>query len=678
MAVAIRNGNRRSFKIILVFALLFSMIPFSPLAVTPVHAEVSADPDSEIVYIDSSGFIRVLDYLQTGNNPKVDWASPTGGWSDFALGDVNNDGDVEIIAIKSENNVGTLTVFDPVAAEGSVDKTPNGIPWATLYTRTGIPGELKLVATGRLDPNLPGAHIIYIYQEDSVNQRAVVLKPAIPQPDGRQWAEHYTRRFNEHWDQISVGNVDGVDADEIALVDKDQGRISVFRSDSQSGAILKDTSSSKPWRATTIAQFDGGSKKEVIGIRKVDPPLASFFVFKYKDGDNFDESNTEAFSPEPSFAFPADIQNDGKDEIVMLRSVSGSSVRMIVRADNQSSVPSELEQPLDSDNGYRVGDGGDVDGDGKEEIVIMRDNNIRIYTQPERNATFSNFGEQTNSRSIHIGDLDKIGFVNGPQFGLSQSTVEDTLEISATGSQRNLELRNVTDNTPISFKLEVENGVSWFDINPKFSNTPKLLTYQFNAIGLAPGDYATRVKITSDTQNVVNQPIYIEVKLTVTAANIDPRPTSVSFSYPASQAPDSLSQNVSVFGTDGVKLSASVAPVPAVSAALAALRGEVRTGARQANGDLLLRDDLGNETIISGEAIAANAITWLSVSPDQSTIPVILTLTATPANQSKDYDEAYVVIIGDERTGQPPQNVRLIRVKILRANHQLLLPMVRR
>ncbi|MCB0064301.1 MAG: hypothetical protein KDE19_19390, partial [Caldilineaceae bacterium] len=148
---------RRVLSATLIALLLLPGMAQAPLPALATSTEVSADPDEEIIYIDNNGMIRVLDTLQSSGSPVVDWTSPTGGWSNFALGDVNNDGDEEIVAVRSTGNgAGQLTVFDPVVADGSFDaQTPNGIPWATLYTRD-IPGNPKLVATGKLDPNLPG------------------------------------------------------------------------------------------------------------------------------------------------------------------------------------------------------------------------------------------------------------------------------------------------------------------------------------------------------------------------------------------------------------------------------------------------------------------------------------------------------------------------------------------
>src|SRR5690242_10517651 len=101
----------------------------------PIAAQTPTHPDSEIIFIDGDGFIRVLDTTRVGSNPLVEWVSPTANWSDFAVGDFNNDGDMEIAAIGGDETRGKLAVYDPVVASGPIDpsKVINGIPWATLY-----------------------------------------------------------------------------------------------------------------------------------------------------------------------------------------------------------------------------------------------------------------------------------------------------------------------------------------------------------------------------------------------------------------------------------------------------------------------------------------------------------------------------------------------------------------
>jgi len=672
------SNEQRVFRRLLAATLIAALlIPGVYATQQPALAETSADPDEEIVYIDNSGTIRILDTLQTGGNPVVDWSSPTSGWSNFALGDVNNDGDMEIVAIKGAGSSGTLTVFDPVVSNGSFDdKSPNGIPWAKLY-EIAVPGSPKLVATGKLDPNLPGDHIYYTYDLNGGSQ-VVALKPATPIPDGRQWATHYTRFYDERWEQVAIGNIDNEGADEIALIDDSAGRLSVYPSDGTSDAILKKTGDSRPWRATTIAEYDQGSTVEVIGVRDAPAPLSAFFVFKYnKDDEDFDEKDTEAFNPSPRFIFPADINNDGKEAIVMLRNVSeGNAVRMIVRGDDGGEIPSELEQFLDEDNGYQTGAGGDIDGDGKDEIVIMRDNTIRIYTQPDRNASRNDYTLQTNARTIHIGDLDKNGFTIGPRFSTSISSIEETLQIGNSGTTKTFEIGNETTSSPISYQLAVENNPSWLTLNPRFGNTPAIVAYNANAIGLAPGTYTTRIVLSSENSTVLNQPYYIDVKLTVTPATIEAKESAISFAYLRSAGPVTMTKTVNIFGASGVRFTAAIAPYPDVSAAADQLTSAMTSGRIDADGKIVVQDSSGKEIVLADTKV--DAIPWLTVTPDEGTVATQLTLTMVSEKQVEDAARAYLVIIGDSRTGVPPENVRLIPVTSLRANSLIYLPVVKR
>ena len=68
---------------------------------------------------------------------------------------------------------------------------------------------------------------------------------------------------------------------------------------------------------------------------------------------------------------------------------------------------------------------GDVDGDGRDEVVIMRSDRYRIYTQPEADdaatdtpGAFYVVGGNTNLPFMAVADVDGPGVSQGPTLGV--------------------------------------------------------------------------------------------------------------------------------------------------------------------------------------------------------------------------------------------------------------------
>ena len=91
-----------------------------PATTGVAYAQTANDASDEIVYIDGVGYIRVYDRLHTGGGQIVNWHSEENDWRDFTLGDFNGDGDDEIAAVRTDDGVGRLVIFDPVIASGVV------------------------------------------------------------------------------------------------------------------------------------------------------------------------------------------------------------------------------------------------------------------------------------------------------------------------------------------------------------------------------------------------------------------------------------------------------------------------------------------------------------------------------------------------------------------------------
>ncbi|MFN8493288.1 MAG: hypothetical protein U0350_37165 [Caldilineaceae bacterium] len=691
--------------------------PFAPL---PAHAapntpnQVSADPAKEIVYIDGNGIIRIVDW-QTSGGPLADWSSDLdknadgsvhgNDFRDFALADVNNDGDMEIVGMRGDSTNGELIVYDPVISPGQVtksnQKTPNGIPWDKLYDAP-LKGKPVLVAGGDFDVNIPGDEITYVYElnaaektDPSDNQRLVVLDATSPTPDGRSWQEHASRVFSNNWQTLDAGNFDGSGAEELVMVDENTtgGELNVFRVDSGIARIGKAKgSNSAPWNYAAFGNWDGGNGKQEIFAVRDGNGLPSFYVWQW-NGDNVDfkELYNEKFNPGPRFVFPADINGDTKQEAFMIRTIpSGTkAARLIPRGLQQSKIPSELETALDSDNGYRAGAGGDIDGDGKDELVLLRDNKLLIFTNPENSGSTTTRDVTTNRHSIKIGDLDKNGFASGPQFCANLSTLSDRLPIGVTGpAKSDLTLTNCGSTDVVPFSLD--SYPNWLTVSPVFGQTPATLTYNFDTRNLNPGVYTATLTINS-TANVVNKPFIVKLSLTVTAADVSAQSASALFNYTNCVTPTNvLTQTIALNGSSGVKYTAAVVAVPTVAAAQAALSGPISSGYINGRGELLVRDAAGHEALVApvtdSEVMASSidsawpsGVSWLKATSRTDIIPDTLTLRAdTSISPTQEFKQAYVILVADARAGTPPNNIRVIPVYMMCTRSQIRLPLVTR
>jgi hypothetical protein len=699
------SRRRRGIMALVLSTVFWLHLPGAPTSPTPALAAPNADPDEEIVYIDPNGVIRVLDTRVSGNNPEVRWFSPDGGWRDLALVDVNNDGDMEIVAVGGGSSDGKLAVFDPVVASGVVnpDQKINEIPWDTLY-RIDVPGTPRLVSSGEFDQNVPGNEIIYTYDirpenRENSNDRtqAIILKANSPTPTGRGWEEHLRMKFNESWQQIAVGNLDGRTTDEIAFVSEDDANMKVYRLDGGVRQIHEYGSNSRPPKAIAIGRWNGsGSNPRLVWSRDAGPPLGAVFVQRWKADKDFDDVFGESFSPSPRFMFFAQINSNDEAELVMLRNVpnNGSAARMIVRGDRSRDIPSELEQQLDRDNGYRAGAAGDVDGDGFDEIVLIRENRILVFYEPDRSNRNNTYELATNRSAIQIGNLDAIGFISGPQFGSDRSQIDGMVEAGGQQKTEVFTLINTTSTEAVPFSVNVVGNPSWLTVTPAAGVTPAQIFLTFNSLNVQAGDYRTQLQIFSSDSRVLNQPFTIEVTLKVTAALVAVQPPSVGFSHACTAETVSIpSRVINVGGTPNIRYTAAIVDSPEFAAAQATLASSIYNGYIDDDGSLILRDEQGNEAALplngalNSDLATASAthidwpsgVPWLSASSSSGFIPDTITLQASSLySETVRYDEALLVLVADSRAGAPPGNVRVVPISNLCATDTIYLSLVGR
>lgn len=486
----------------------------------------AANIDDELVYLDPDGVIRVLDPQTPTGNPSVAWSSPTGGWRYFALGDFNADGDIEIVAVGANDGAYRLAVFDPVAEgvpAGRADGVINGIPWVELYS-VELPGEPLVVGAGNFALDRPGDEIVYVYTrrpEEGVQldrpYRYEILMTEEDQPDGRAWTTLLTFDSGSQVTWLEAGNINGTGADEIAVINRFGGSLSVFMiANGTLERILHRATRGLDWVDGAIGQFLEGGDWELAAVRETKLGHPSLVVLLFANAnwlDAYDEYN----DPPPDAVWFADISGNNDDEIVMLRRVPpeyGTRPHLFVR-DNGNDTIRLGELRLDADNGYRTGTGGDFDGDGRDEIAIMRNDRIRIYTEPERSAASADYDLATNAALIVAGNLDANGLANSSRFVASPDGISDSLPSGGLSAEHIVALSDAVNGRSFTYSVEAGGGSTWVKWSASSARTPAMLGVVLDASGLDAGEYSDRLIIDTSNESVVNTPIAVELSLTV-------------------------------------------------------------------------------------------------------------------------------------------------------------------
>ncbi len=723
-------------------ALLLSLVPAAGLT-TAARAEgrsvqrtdqTSANPNEEIVYLDANGFVRVLDVEAPGTPKAIQFVSPEGGWRSVGLGDFNNNGDMEIVVVKGDGGSTSLyAVYDPVVTSGPSDGQFNGVNWRQLV-RAPLPDRPEMVGAGDFDVNVDGDEIVVVRETipgeagNPDDWRVEILKQTTADNgDGTAWTYHQHINTGDRWDRMSVGNVDNAGGEEIVLAgdqeDEDDGRlIQAFQPDKAFRRIFDHGSDCRLPRDATFAQyFAGGSLELLTAVRPsgsaCKSPENAFRIYTWNNDTFPDPENMtagERFDPEARTLFAGDINGNGDDEAIMLRRVNStdaSAARLIVRGNGDDQIIADFTNglPLDSDNGYEMGAAGDIDGDGKDEIVLIRDNNIRYYPEAHNSAQAVNVSQSTNKRSIAIGDLDAAAA--GPVFATSISKIEAEAKQGFVSSGTFLLNNGATDDA-LPFAAYVQGGGSWLVVSPSFGNAPGFntgnkieLTYTIDARGLIINQTynATIVIASNGTPQAQNAPVQIPVTVKVVAPPFEAIPPGANAQFiPCGDGISPQDVRLTISGLPGTRLrDVQVWPASALAAAGAGenLTGELLIGARSADGgSLVLRNAAGQEQVLAAvgrmnllstaNAVGIDATTaltypsqvpWItSISVNTTTLPSQLTLTIDPTQRNRPFERAGLVLIGPSYDPNNPIAARSYPINLVCTDWGAWLPIMRK
>lgn len=668
-----------------------------------------ADPSDEIVYIGGGDdLIRVLD--PTTTNVEVKWVSPIGGFREVAVGDVNNDGDMEIIGIRGDNPNGEVIVYDPVIATGSFSSSQkiNGIPWAEL-ARIPLGVTPTLILAGDFDPNVPGDEFVVggmLPGNLKEGYELNIYKNASTTSAGKEWAVHVgPKKFEGVWSRGTVGNVivePSAQFDEFAMINEDGGVLMAYSMANGFDNILTVGDEAKKFRDVAMGQWSQGTAgKEIVAVREA-TGLVNAFYWEFSADVGLEEKDLDTFDPAFRRVTMTDVNASGDDEIYLLRDVpAGIDKPRLVSRNSGVDGATEFEETLEDDNRWRALTSGDINGDGKGDVIIGSENKIAVYTNAARDSdNRDEYNVSTNKRSIVAGNLDAIGFMAGPEFEVDQSSVTATAGTEGTADVI-LHLKNKTTADAIPFIISAEGSPAWLTVNgqamnvspyqatgntfPDSNATP--IQLRFDAQGLTAGVYRSRLVIDSSAE-VTNKPLEVVLTFNVLAAELKMSPGSIYVGTACTGTTEiTQTTQISVTGLQGLQYTASVLEGFVVEDALDRLGGSIAGASLDESGALRLEGAGGAAVTLDVGAVEVNAAAvssiawpsgapWVSASSIDGVVLDTLTVTTTVSASNNDFQLAYVLLFGDPRAGSPPQNIRLLPV--IACSTSALLPAVLR
>lgn len=612
------------------------------LALVPAAQAAGPQPDlvntgDELVIISSNGRLEARDpFVPSGLRP-VTWTSPETGFTNVATGDFNGDGTDEVVGLRG----GEAVVYDPVPQAGEPNtartfQTANGQPW-------------RNVVTGDLDGD--GADELVLADTTGSGTTMFAFKFS-----GNAWNQTFSNFYGAPWAGLATGNVIGTAAGArqqvVAIRNVGTSCQIIIFDPANNWQTLNEFTRTFPWMYVAVGDItlDGAGKEEIAVTRSgVGATLASWLVFRWEiQFSELQQQEAEVFNPEFRWIALADVNASGDKETFLLRNNPGSGQAALTSRNygNDQGTPVFNELPGQTKwNGIQAGD---VDADGKDEVIVMSFDEYLIYTQPEANTGSTSFtGSYSNTGNFAVGDLDGQGQAAGPTLSVSPLTVDLNLQAGQNASTP-VAISNAGTGT-LNWTATVVDGGAWLSLSPSSGTAPSTPQLLVSTAGVTPGSYVGRIRI--DAPGASGAPQTITVNLAVTAPQFAVQPTAVSWLYQPPVNPGV--RTVSVTGQN-VAWHAGVVPTSVADQVERAV----------AAGDTVKLQD---GQLIIGGAEGVPIVDWIDINPVSGVATpggILVDLSLVLDRVPFGFRSAAVVFVADT-TASPPALV--VRASTLRS-----------